>query len=102
MTGWISGSASACAGSLCRYLRACVPFAFFLVLLCDVLSLSLSRQTMQGNIWAVLDGQGLPESMTLVLRFQLQPSLASSNLLGGSFDQEHYSSLPSNQIAGLK
>jgi ethylene receptor len=39
--------------------------------------------------------------MTLVLRFQLQPSLASSNLLGESFDREHYS-LPSNQIAGLK
>ncbi|PWZ28101.1 Ethylene receptor 3 [Zea mays] len=69
------------------------------------LSFSMCRklvQTMQGNIWAILDGQGLPESMTLVLRFQLQPSLASSNLLGGSFDREHYSSLPSNQIAGLK
>lgn len=54
---------------------------------------------MQGNIWAILDGQGLPESMTLVLRFQLQPSLASSSL-GGSFDLQYPS--PTNQIAGLK
>ena len=54
---------------------------------------------MQGNIWAILDGQGLPESMTLVLRFQLQPSLSGSSL-GGSFDLQYPS--PSNQIAGLK
>jgi ethylene receptor len=54
---------------------------------------------MQGNIWAILDSQGLPESMTLVLRFQLQPSLTGCSL-GGSFDQQYPS--PSNQIAGLK
>ncbi|KAG0535531.1 hypothetical protein BDA96_04G373800 [Sorghum bicolor] len=66
------------------------------------LSFSMCRklvQMMQGNIWAILDGQGLPESMTLVLRFQLQPSLASSSL-GGSFDLQYPS--PTNQIAGLK
>ncbi|KAL6591521.1 hypothetical protein ACP70R_028047 [Stipagrostis hirtigluma subsp. patula] len=66
------------------------------------LSFSMCRklvQMMQGNIWAILDGQGLPESMTLVLRFQLQSTLSSSSL-GGSFDL-HYPS-PSSQIAGLK
>ncbi|CAL4886054.1 unnamed protein product [Urochloa decumbens] len=66
------------------------------------LSFSMCRklvQMMQGNIWAVLDGQGLPESMTLVLRFQLQPSLSGSSL-GGSFDLQYPS--PSNQISGLK
>uniref|UniRef100_J3LIH4 Ethylene receptor n=1 Tax=Oryza brachyantha TaxID=4533 RepID=J3LIH4_ORYBR len=57
---------------------------------------------MQGNIWAILDPQGLPESMTLVLRFQLQSPLTSSSL-GGSFEQKNSSpSLPSCQIAGLK
>jgi ethylene receptor len=54
---------------------------------------------MRGNIWAVLDGQGLPESMTLVLRFQLQPPLASSST-GGSFEQQYTS--PSCQLTGLK
>ncbi|KAL6911269.1 hypothetical protein ACP4OV_000074 [Aristida adscensionis] len=66
------------------------------------LSFSMCRklvQMMQGNIWAVLDGQGLPESMTLVLRFQLQPPLSSSSI-GGSFDLQYPS--PSGQIAGLK
>ncbi|GJM87460.1 hypothetical protein PR202_ga03417 [Eleusine coracana subsp. coracana] len=66
------------------------------------LSFSMCRklvQMMQGNIWAVLDGQGLPESMTLVLRFQLQPSLTNSSL-GGSFDLQYPS--PPNQTAGLK
>ncbi|XP_062220766.1 ethylene receptor 3-like [Phragmites australis] len=66
------------------------------------LSFSMCRklvQMMQGNIWAILDGQGLPESMTLVLRFQLQPSLSSFSL-GGSFDLQYSS--PSSQIAGLK
>uniref|UniRef100_A0ACD5Z9B4 Uncharacterized protein n=1 Tax=Avena sativa TaxID=4498 RepID=A0ACD5Z9B4_AVESA len=66
------------------------------------LSFSMCRklvQMMQGNIWAVLDGQGLPESMTLVLRFQLQPPLASSST-GGSFEQQY--TLPSCQLTGLK
>ncbi|KAL5208371.1 hypothetical protein ABZP36_032806 [Zizania latifolia] len=66
------------------------------------LSFSMCRklvQMMQGNIWAILDPQGLPESMTLVLRFQLQSPLTSSNL-GGSFEQQYAS--PSCQIAGLK
>uniref|UniRef100_A0A0E0K704 histidine kinase n=1 Tax=Oryza punctata TaxID=4537 RepID=A0A0E0K704_ORYPU len=66
------------------------------------LSFSMCRklvQMMQGNIWAILDPQGLPESMTLVLRFQLQSPLTSSSL-GGSFEQKHSS--PSCQIAGLK
>ncbi|XP_040376712.1 ethylene receptor 3 isoform X2 [Oryza brachyantha] len=69
------------------------------------LSFSMCRklvQMMQGNIWAILDPQGLPESMTLVLRFQLQSPLTSSSL-GGSFEQKNSSpSLPSCQIAGLK
>ncbi|KAM0867536.1 hypothetical protein ACQ4PT_041923 [Festuca glaucescens] len=66
------------------------------------LSFSMCRklvQMMQGNIWAVLDGQGLPESMTLVLRFQLQPPLAPSST-GGSFEQQYTS--PSCQLTGLK
>lgn len=66
------------------------------------LSFSMCRklvQMMRGNIWAVLDGQGLPESMTLVLRFQLQPPLASSST-GGSFEQQYTS--PSCQLTGLK
>uniref|UniRef100_A0A0D9VMT3 Ethylene receptor n=1 Tax=Leersia perrieri TaxID=77586 RepID=A0A0D9VMT3_9ORYZ len=65
------------------------------------LSFSMCRklvQMLQGNIWAVLDPQGLPESMTLVLRFQLQSSLTSFSL-GGSFEQKHSS--PSCQLAGL-
>ncbi|CAM0943149.1 unnamed protein product [Alopecurus aequalis] len=68
------------------------------------LSFSMCRklvQMMRGNIWAVLDGQGLPESMTLVLGFQLQPPLASSSATtGGSFEQQYTS--PSCQLAGLK
>ncbi|KQK01419.1 ethylene receptor 3 [Brachypodium distachyon] len=66
------------------------------------LSFSMCRklvQMMRGNIWAVLDGQGLPESMTLVLRFQLQPSLTSSST-GGSFERQYTS--PSCQLTGLK
>uniref|UniRef100_A0A0E0CT82 Ethylene receptor n=1 Tax=Oryza meridionalis TaxID=40149 RepID=A0A0E0CT82_9ORYZ len=66
------------------------------------LSFSMCRklvQMMQGNIWAILDPQGLPESMTLVLRFQLQSPVTSSSL-GGSFEQKHSS--PLCQIAGLK
>ncbi|KAJ1281670.1 hypothetical protein BS78_04G323400 [Paspalum vaginatum] len=59
------------------------------------LSFSVCRKLVQ----AILDGQGLPESMTLVLRFQLQPSLSSSSL-GGSFDLQYPS--PSSQISSLK
>ncbi|KAF7081474.1 hypothetical protein CFC21_085412 [Triticum aestivum] len=69
------------------------------------LSFSMCRklvQMMRGNIWAVLDGQGLPESMTLVLRFQLQPPapLVSSSTSGGSFERQYAS--PSCQLTGLK
>uniref|UniRef100_A0A453Q495 histidine kinase n=1 Tax=Aegilops tauschii subsp. strangulata TaxID=200361 RepID=A0A453Q495_AEGTS len=69
------------------------------------LSFSMCRklvQMMRGNIWAVLDGQGLPESMTLVLRFQLQPPapLMSSSTSGGSFERQYAS--PSCQLTGLK
>ncbi|KAJ7979913.1 Ethylene receptor [Quillaja saponaria] len=33
-------------------------------------------QLMQGNIWVVPNTQGFPQSMSLVLRFQLRPSIA--------------------------
>ncbi|KAJ7954750.1 Ethylene receptor [Quillaja saponaria] len=33
-------------------------------------------QLMQGNIWVVPNPQGFPQSMSLVLRFQLRPSIA--------------------------
>ncbi|KAI4345767.1 hypothetical protein L6164_012863 [Bauhinia variegata] len=33
-------------------------------------------QLMQGNIWLVPNAQGFPQSMALVLRFQLRPSIA--------------------------
>ncbi|TVU27668.1 hypothetical protein EJB05_19164 [Eragrostis curvula] len=85
------------SSSLAKFLRKPSSEGFDLRL-----SFSMCRklvQMMQGNIWAILDGQGLPESMTLVLRFQLQPSLTNSSL-GGSFDLQYPS--PSNQISGLK
>lgn len=52
---------------------------------------------MQGNIWVVPNLQGLAESMTLVLRFQLQPPTAFPEP-GGSSEHPPSSSL----FRGLK
>jgi len=43
---------------------------------------------MQGNIWAIPNPQGLPETIILVLQFQLQP-LTPISELGGSFERNH-------------
>lgn len=52
-------------------------------------------QMMQGNIWAIPNPQGVPETIILVLQFQLQP-LTPISELGGSFDpyKPHVASTP--------
>ncbi|XP_072993230.1 ethylene receptor 3-like [Typha latifolia] len=63
------------------------------------LSFSMCKKLVQGNISVIPNTQGLPETMTLVLRFQLQPS-STITTIGGSL--EHHHSSPSLQIKGLK
>lgn len=51
-------------------------------------------QMMQGNIWISSNPQGLAQSMTLVLKFQLQPSFGRSIFgLGNSSEQPNSNSM---------
>ncbi|KAF8388205.1 hypothetical protein HHK36_026871 [Tetracentron sinense] len=51
-------------------------------------------QMMQGKIWVLPNSQGVPQSMTLVLRFQLRPSIGRGIFEpGGSSEHPHSNSL---------
>ncbi|KAJ6792626.1 ethylene receptor 2-like [Iris pallida] len=50
-------------------------------------------QMMQGNIWAIPNPQGLPETITLILQFELRP-LTPVSELGGSLDRARMPSTP--------
>ncbi|OWM67292.1 protein EIN4 [Punica granatum] len=58
-------------------------------------------QMMQGNIWMALSSQGLPQRMTLVLRFQLQPYRGRDHLPlhGQTPEQQHHAK---SQFRGLQ
>ncbi|KAL4288014.1 hypothetical protein S245_067290 [Arachis hypogaea] len=46
-------------------------------------------QLMQGNIWLVPNSHGYPQSMALVLRFQLRPSISIAISEPGEFSERH-------------
>ncbi|ONK72334.1 uncharacterized protein A4U43_C04F18260 [Asparagus officinalis] len=61
-------------------------------------------QMMQGNIWAIPNPQGTPETIILILHFQLQPLTPLSELGGGgSLDhQNHHQIASTPQFKGLR
>lgn len=55
-------------------------------------------QLMQGNIWVVPNPQGYPQSMALVLRFQLRPSIGIAITESGESSENPNSALEGLQV----